>query len=244
MKSRLERSIALFLVMCSAMALGSAQAALAQDSNTYFYLAHAAPGRDISSTTNPDLPIDVSVEGTCMAQGLRFGEIRGPFTLPAATVAFRISKASSVNPCSEPSLFTANAPMAAGTVYVGAISLNASKNVVGQLYPANLSPIPDNHARILVVNTTPQNLSAAITRDPRTDGTGGQVSFAPNTIKLADPPLGFQYTTTYFTGTKTVVAGPMAIDIEKRNAYIFVFAGSGANGTVQLLGPTAIRDVF
>ena len=173
MKFRMDRAIT-HLVVASAMFAGLTYPALAQDSNTYLYLAHAASGRNVSSTANPEFPIDIKANGTCIAEGLSFGEIRGPFTIPAATVAFQISKANADAPCSEPAVFTANTPMAATVTYVGVISLDSSNEIFGQLYPANLSPIAVGQTRALVINATQQSLSATVTPNPRTDGSGGQ----------------------------------------------------------------------
>ncbi len=76
----LRRALVITIALGSAMLTGSAQA---QDSNSYLYLAHAASGRNISAGTNPEVPIDVSVNGNCIAGGLSFAEIRGPFAIQA-----------------------------------------------------------------------------------------------------------------------------------------------------------------
>ena len=196
----LERKITVFLIVGSALIAALPHSALAQDSNTYLYLAHAAPGRNISSSTNPEFPIDVSENGTCIAQGLSFGEIRGPFTVPAGTISFRISKANADTPCAEPAVFTANPRTTAGAAYVGAISLNTSNNITGRLYKADLSPVAVGWARALIVNATNQNLSATVNPAPTTDGSGGQFPVPANTIKAATPPLGFRYSSVYLQG--------------------------------------------
>jgi hypothetical protein len=243
MKLGFERRIVLSLIAGGALCATFAQAALAQDTNSYLYLAHAAPGRNISSTTNPALPIDISANGTCIAEGLGFGEIRGPFTMAAGTIAFRISKANSEAPCSEPAVFTGNTPLAAGTTHVGAIYLSGT-NIFAQVFAADLSPLAVGQARALVLNASPQSLSATITNTPTTDGSGGQNVIPARTIRSMSPPLGFRYTSIYLTGTNTLEAGPHSIEIQSRNLYLYVLAGVASNGSVQLLGPKVIGDVF
>jgi len=243
MKFRLDRAIAL-LVVAGAMFAGLAHSALAQDSNSYLYIAHAASGRNVSPTANPEYPIDVSANGTCIAAGLSFGEIRGPFTIPAATVAFSISKANSEAPCSEPAVFNSNTPMAAAVTYVGVINLTSSNNIFGQLYPADLSPMAVGETRALVINATEQSLSATVTTNPTTDGSGGQFNVQPGVLGEATPPHGMNFTSVYLGGTNTLEAGPVSIETLSRNVYIYIFAGSATNGSVQLLGPKVIRGVF
>ena len=241
MKLNVGRTLVLTLALGSAMLAGSAQA---QDSNSYLYLAHAASGRNISSGTNPEVPIDVSVNGTCIAEGLSFGEIRGPFAIHAATEAFRVSKANAELPCSEPAIFTANSAMAATVTYVGVVSLDNSNNITGQLYPANLTPLAVGQTRALVVNATHQNLSSTITYEPRTDGSGGQFPIPAGSIKAGAAPPGVTFVSIYSTGTNTLQAGPISIQTLKRNVYIYVLAGSATNGTVQLLGPKVVWGVY
>lgn len=232
------------LVVFWAVVGASAPTALAQDTNAYLYLVHTISGRDVSSNTNPEFPIDISANGTCIAMGLSFGDIRGPFTAPAGTVAFQISMANSENPCSEPAVFTASSPMAAAGTYVGVVSLDASNNVRGQLFQADLSPLAVEQTRALVINATQNSLSATVTPDPRTDGSGGQFNVAPGTLGEAQPRAGVQYTSVYSGGTNTLEYGPMMIETLPRNVYIYVFAGSASNGSVQLIGPKVIRGVF
>ena len=237
----LRRALVITIALGSAMLTGSAQA---QDSNSYLYLAHAASGRNISAGTNPEVPIDVSVNGNCIAGGLSFAEIRGPFAIQAATVAFRVSKANAENPCSEPAVFTANSALAATVTYMGVLSLDNSNNITGQLYPLNLTPIAAGHTRAIVINATHQNLSATITSDPRTDGSGGQFPVPAGTIQMGTPPAGLAFSSIYSTGTNTLQAGPVSIQTLKRNVYVYVLAGSTANGSVQLLGPKIVWGVF
>jgi hypothetical protein len=216
----------------------------AQDTNAYLYLVHAASGRNFSQTGNPELPVDISINGTCVIKGISFGEIRGPYTAPAGTLNFIVSTANSLTPCSNPAIFTAPGGMSAGNTYLGAITLNTSNALTGNIYPLDLSSVAPGMARALVLNATTQNLSATVTSMPTTDGSGGQFSVPAGTLQVATPPVGVYYTSVYIDQTDMLQAGPVQIESLARNAYIYVFAGSAANGTVQLLGPKMIHGVF
>ncbi len=59
--------------------------------DAYLYLVHAAPGRNVSATTNPALPVDVQVNNKCVLKGVAFGDVAGPFTLPAGSYSLKVS---------------------------------------------------------------------------------------------------------------------------------------------------------
>jgi hypothetical protein len=216
--------------------------ARAQDSAN-LYLAHAASGRDISSTADPAFPIDISISGVCVIKGESFGEILGPFSLPAGDTSFRVSMANSLNPCGNSSIFSAAPTLAAGTS-LGVVS-NQGSTIIGRIYPVNLSPMPVGDTRALVTNATAQNLAATVTADPRIDGSGGQFNVPAGTMREANPPIGApEYTSIYLQGTTTLEAGPYGIETHPRTVYLYVFAGSAANHSVQLIGPKAILNVL
>jgi hypothetical protein len=230
-----------------AIALGSGLVAAtshAQDTNAYLYLVHAAPGRNFSQTANPELPVDISINGMCVVKGITFGEIRGPYSAPAGNFNFIVSKANSFTPCSNPAIFAAPSGLSAGNTYLGAIMVSGPEALTGNVYPLDVSSIAPGVARALVLNATTQNLAATVTPMPTTDGSGGQFSVPAGTLRETGPPLGVYFTSVYIDQTDMLQAGPIQIETLARNAYIYVFAGSAANGTVQLIGPKVIHGVF
>ena len=56
--------------------------------------------------------------------------------------------------------------------------------------------------------------------------------------------IALAFSSIYSTGTNTLQAGPVSIQTLKRNVYVYVLAGSTANGSVQLLGPKIVWGVF
>ncbi len=67
---------------------------------------------------------------------------------------------------------------------------------------------------------------------------------APGNILETNAPGGL-YTTT-ITGSKAneLFVGPVNVQIEQRNNYIYVLAGTTTNNSVQLVGPAVIAGVF
>ncbi len=215
--------------------------ARAQDNNAYLYIAHAASGRNISSTGNPEFPIDISFNGFCVVKGESFGEIKGPFAGGAGTYTFQVSMANTGTPCGNPAIYTAQAPVSASIAYLGIITLDANNNIVGQLIPIDLSSIPAGQGRIVVANSTPETLTAKITDSSgvsATETVGGQADVATYA------PSGEYTGSIYINGASTPSVGPVNAEIASRDLYLYVIAGSSTNQSLQLIGPKVIRDVF
>jgi Domain of unknown function (DUF4397) len=236
MKFRFGRILVLLAGLSAVMFVSTAQSHA--DTNSYLFIAHAAPGRAFNSTGNPALPIDVSLNGTCILKGFSFGDIVGPVTAPAGSWSFTVSVANAVSPCSNPTIFSGTFSFTAGVTYVGVLSLNGSNQLQGQLFQANLSSIPSDRARLLVVNATLESQNAVLTKGTQTQ----TATVAANSLATFLPATGM-YTGTITSGGVTET-GPVDISLQQRNAYIYVIAGSTSNTSVQLLGPKIIYDVF
>jgi hypothetical protein len=239
MKSVDGRSFALLVTLCVAMFASSAQA---QDQNTYIYIAHAASGRGMSSTTNPAMPLDVSVDGNCITKGISFGEIRGPFSGPAGSYTFNFTTANSAAPCSGPVVFSAaGVGLNAATTYFGVVALNASNAVTGLLYTANLNPVPTGQASVQVINTTDQFLTATITN---TTGVPASLGLPASSLQISTVLVGV-YQDKITDSAGNIVAGPGISEFAQQDSYLYILAGaSAANNSVQLIGPKVIRGVF
>jgi Domain of unknown function (DUF4397) len=250
MKSKTLCPVALLVVLGSAMIVDCAQA---QTSNsTYLYLANAVPGRSVASAVTPGLPVsnnnspaypvDLKVGTVCVAQGVSFGEIRGPLSWPAGVYPLQFTAANAAAPCTGTSVFSTSVTFAANTTYIGVLTLNSSNAVTGQLYTADLTPISVTHyGRIEVINASQDTLVATLTSVMTGTVTAG---VDPGNVIDAFAP-GMLYTGTIETnGGTSVLVGPFSVQIEQRNSYIYVLTGSTANSTVQLVGPKVIKGVF
>jgi hypothetical protein len=242
MKSHLQlgRTMTFVVALSCSLIAGSAQA---QNPNTYLYIAHAASGRAISSTGNPEFPVDIQVDNICMVKGQSFGEIRGPYSGVAGTFTFQISEANSGAPCTNPAIFSAGVTFSTGNSYLGIITLDSSNKIIGQVYPLSFSPIPNGQARIMVANATLQGLSATLAFSP-SGAAAGTLNIPASSVSEGAPPTGQFTTSIYLEGTKTLETGPAAVQVENRNLYLYVLGGSATNNSVQLIGPKVIRDIF
>ena len=117
MKTRLaDEGIMVWKVaLLAAMVLLAGVAAPLSAQNASVRIVHGIPGADVSPGLDPALPVDVLVnDAICLLQGLTFGSIAGPYTLPEGTYDVKISVANTLEPCSGAAAIAAPVPVAAG----------------------------------------------------------------------------------------------------------------------------------
>lgn len=239
MKFELGRTFTLILSFTAAMFAGSAQA---ENGNTYLYIAHAVSGRNFSAIANPELPVDIKVNGVCVAKGISFGDINGPYSAPASRFTFDVSMANTGSPCTNTTIYSTSATLSAGTTYLGVLTLDAGNELTAQLYEANLFQVPFGQSRILVANATTQDLNAVLTT--QSGGGAGSVNVPASSIREGIAVAGLYTSSIYLDSSNTWEAGPVNVQIGSRNVYIYVLAGSASTDSVQIIGPKVIRDVF
>ena len=83
-------SVLLLITVCAASAAFAGATA---------YVVHGIPGEDLG--LDPNLPVDVSINGDCALEGITFGEIVGPLAFEEDTYDFAIALANADFPCSE-----------------------------------------------------------------------------------------------------------------------------------------------
>ena len=100
----LVAALATPLFTTNLFAVGSADAEV--------YVIHGIPGIDVG--LDPELPVDITVNGGCALENFRFGDIAGPLFLPEGNYTIDIRPANLRTPCSEMPLFSVNVDLVAG----------------------------------------------------------------------------------------------------------------------------------
>jgi hypothetical protein len=209
--------------------------------DAYLYLVHAAPGRNVSATTNPALPVDLKVNDNCVLKGVAFGDVAGPLTLPAGNYTLNVSAADTTTPCSRPAVFTTTATLQAGVTSFGVVSVSAGQ-FTGQFFQPALDSIPVGQSRVVIANLSDAPLTAALTATA-TDQSSSVSNIAPLTDQTVLAPSGAYTGAVFLAGTQTQVFGPIAVDLQSRNLYFYVLAGLTANNSIQVIGKE-IKDVL
>jgi hypothetical protein len=238
MKFHLKGSISLF---AAALTLaGLVQTAKAADSNAYLYIAHAAGGRNVSSTSNPGFPLDLSIAGVCVARSVVYGDVLGPYLVPAGLLTIKVSPASISSPCGNAAIFTSNGNFGPFS-YLGALTFDASNALRLDAAFVDLSAIPAGSGRIMFLNSSAQDLAAILTIS---GGSSTTVTVHAGLAVANNAPAGLYTGTVTAPGSSLIQAGPALIPVSSRNLYLYVLAGSTAKQAVQLFGPKIVSGVF
>jgi hypothetical protein len=235
----------ILIVVASLLPLG---ASLAQAEDASVYVVHGIPGHDIGASADPALPVDVLVNNSvCLLKGLKFGEVAGPFTIPAGTYDFKISLANTLSPCSNSAVIDASGVsfVAGENASVVAYLTPASDPTAGK-FDNDLSPTPAGQARVILHHTAAAGAVDIVLQRPRGPN--------PHTLKLSGVTNGAQaaaYVTTsgfgsltsllepsltvYPSGSRSAVFGPERLSLDAQSAYLLYAVGSPTTGTFTVI---------
>lgn len=208
--------------------------------DAYLYLVHAAPGRNVSATTNPALPVDVQIDNNCVLKGVAFGDVAGPFTLPAGSHSLTVGIADTTTPCSR-AVFVTMATLQAGVTSFGVMSVTAGHQITGQFFQPALDSIPVGQSRVVIANLSDAALTASLT--PASNDPSNSVNIAPLTDQTVLGPSGAYTGAVFLAGTQTQVFGPIPANLQSRNLYFYVLAGLTVNNSIQVI-EKEIKDVL
>jgi len=114
-------------------------------------VVHGIPGDDLG--LDPALPVDVSVNGMCVLNGLEYGDIVGPATLMPGTYEVELRPADMVNPCTGDALLSGEFYLAAGENATIIAYLDADGNPVLGKFTNDLSVTWWKRARVILHHT-------------------------------------------------------------------------------------------
>jgi hypothetical protein len=201
-----------------------------------FLVVHGIPGRDVASSLDPVLPVDVLVAGKyCLLQGFTFGSIAGPFEVPAGAYPVAISLANPIAPCSNAAVISATVTLAAGSTSSIVAALSAASAPTALVFDDTLAPIPNGDQRLMAhhaadapeVKVSVANAGGA-TETASFDlfrGTerSAVVSARP-AFSVSISPVG-----------STAVIGPVTVAPGNRGLALIYAVGSARTGSVTLI---------
>jgi hypothetical protein len=115
--------------------------------DAFLYVVHGIPGRDLSPTANPGLPVDVLLNNdTCVYRGILFGANDGPLTLPAGTYDVKVSLADTLKPCSNTPVAESEVKLVAGSANTLVIALSNGVPAL-EAFVDDLSSVPSGQTR-------------------------------------------------------------------------------------------------
>jgi hypothetical protein len=236
MKKTIRTTLVLAL-LCAAMST----AMLASD-NAYLYLVQGIPGRDYSSTTDPQFPIDVLLnDEVCYEHGLAFGIVTaGPLTLAAGTYDVKVSVANSTAPCTNSPLVDSTITLVSGKNYSAVFELSNTGTPTLTTYANSLSNETANYGRILFAHAADASALTVTLQNTTTQKTY-TYSVNPGALLNESLPDG-NYTIVVTEGTTTVIPST-ALDLSSQSVTLLFAVGEASNNTVNLVTKT-IKNVI
>lgn len=235
MKNRIRYTLALAL-LCAALTT-----AMSASENAYLYLVQGIPGRDYSTTTDPQFPVDVLInDETCYVRGLAYGTIQGPLTFVPGTYDVKISVANSLAPCSNAPIVDSSVTLDSGKTVSAVFALNDSGAPGLLTFINNFSTISANSARI-VFALAADSASVQVVLQNTTTKKQYTYSVKSDALLIATLPAG-NYTIEVNEGTTTIVPST-AVDLFSQSATLFFATGEASNNTVNLQTKT-VKDVI
>ena len=239
--------VVLLLGACLMFSGFKSNSAFAQSPNASVYVVHGIPGHDVNPALDPALPVDVQVNGSiCLLKGFKFGDIAGPFTIPAGSYSFTISLASTVSPCSNSALLTANGVAFASGENASVVAYLNSEGQPGVTKFDNdlTNPIANGKSRLIVQHTA--NAPAVdihVARynffTPLRPVTISNVSNGEQTQADLPSERTLNVPTTQITltpaGEKSPVIGPYFFQLNPHSVYLIYAVGSLSTQSFTLI---------
>jgi hypothetical protein len=233
MRTRIPQTV----VVCLALSVAS----FAADAS--LYIVHGIPGRNLADNLNPSLPVDILINNVaCVARGLTFGNIAGPYTLPAGQYSVQISPANTLAPCTNASLIDADVTLNSRAEVSGVMTVGDSGPVLLN-FVDNFSAVAPGTTRFAFANSADASaLKATLTqvgvKNPRTF----TVTAQPRAKSSVAVPAGLYDLTLTAQGSATVLASQQVF-LAAQSVELTYVLGSASNNSVSL-DIRVVRDVF
>jgi hypothetical protein len=207
--------------------------------DAFLYVVHGIPGRDLSPTANPGLPVDVLLNNeTCAFRGILFGANDGPLTVPAGTYDVKVSLADTLKPCSNAPLAETDVKLVAGSATTLVAGLNSGTPTI-ETFVDDLSSVASGETRFLFAHAADAPaIEVKVTEQGTTPPLTRTFNLNPGAHASLTLPRGtYQLEATLAGATKPFINE--IVTPPGRGVSLNYFAGLATNFSVRLL----TRDV-
>lgn len=222
------------LAAALAAALVFSAAAPAQDAASV-RIVHGIPGLDVSPGVDPALPVDILVnDAICLQSGFVFGEIAGPYTLPAGTYDVKVSLANTLEPCSNAAVIAAPVPIEAGENATIIAHLTEDGMPTASKFVNDVTPSAAGTARVIAHHTAAApavdiNVAFGFPRNTATIPNASNGAQAAAELPVGSINVGFAP-----AGTRDTLF-VRTVRLRGDLTYVAYAVGSLANGTFDLI---------
>lgn len=226
------------IVILGALLVSTAVPAAAQTATAAgVFIVHGIPAADVPGAPT-GLPVDVSVNGSCLLPNFTFGQIVGALQLAPGTYSIAVHFPATGRCTSAPVIGPAPIPFYAGENSTVIAHLSGSGGLTASKFVNNLSTTPANRARVSIFHTanapavdfylTNQFGSATATRGLATSVVNGESA----TVPVAGAGQQFAITA---AGGAAAAFGPQVLGLQANKAYLLYVVGSLANNSLTVI---------
>jgi hypothetical protein len=199
------------------------------------FVVHGIPGEDLD--LDPELAVDVSVNGACALPNFTFGEIVGPLPFEQGAYDIAISLANEDLPCSnDPVIEAPGVEIMAGESYSIVAFLTEDGLPTAAVFVNDLSSTGRGKARLIAHHTAAApGVDIAVRRDGP-DSPGLDITaFFNGDQAAAEVRPGEWAVSIAPTGMEMPVFGPIVVELNPYTAYLVYAVGSVDTGSFTLL---------
>jgi len=228
------------LIFSLGLASGFASPALAGTAS--FLVVHGIPGRDVAAGLDPQLPVDVLVNGSiCLLKNFTFGQIAGPYDVPAGTYSVAVSLANPISPCSNAAVISGNVTLTSGEFGAIVAQLSPKGAPTAGVYPIDVLPVGKPSQRFVVIHAADAPPVFVHGISLGTSPVKFTLPLATGMVKSADVAAQSGYSATISAGSASF--GPANVFGAPQSLFLIVAVGNAGSGSVTLLSKT-IPSVF
>ena len=227
--------------MCAAM-LAMSPAARAQSAPASFVVVHGIPGRAVGPSIDPALPVDVLVGGKyCLLQGFTYGNIAGPFDVPAGTYTVAVSLANPLAPCSNSAVISGSVTLTSGEFGAVVAAVSTSGAPTAEVFPIDVTAIPTGQQRFIVAHAADAPAVAVTLKALGKSGSTSTFTLQPGAENEATVNRHPRWQLEAAAGSTKL--GPVDVDVGTQGLVLAVAVGVAADGSATLL-TKVIPSVF
>ncbi|HVI09918.1 MAG TPA: DUF4397 domain-containing protein [Candidatus Binatia bacterium] len=214
-------------LLCAAMS----PAMFASD-NAYLYLLQGIPGHDYSSSTDPQFPVDILLNGeVCYQRGLGFGVITGPLTFAPGSYDVKISIADSVAPCTNEPVVDTTVTLNAGENESLVLTFGSTGSAETVGFNNSFASVSAGNARIQFAHAAD---ATAVTLTLKNTSTQKSYTYTVNPGQLLGETLpAATYDVTVTQGSTTLVS-TTSVTLDSQSVELMYIVGEAGNNTVNL----------
>ncbi len=232
----MKRSVILVLALLMAFSSLAFVPEADRNDNASVYVIHGIPGQDLG--LNPDLPVDISVDGACALEDFIFGQIVGPLMMPAGNYDIQVHLAEGFDPCDGPVAIDApGVPIVAGETASIIAHLTENGDPTASKFVDDVSLIDRADARLTVRHTA---AAPVVDIELSRARSGNEIATIedlanPDQAGPLDVRFGKHMASIFPAGSNVPVFGPVGLALAPRVLVNVYAVGSLSTGSFTLI---------